>query len=311
MRTAFLFPGQGSQRPGMGRSFYEEWSTVESTLATLDDRADVELLELMLGGTADALRRTKNTQLSVYSIGVAVADAVVERYGVSPDYVAGHSLGHYTAAAHARLFDPTNGVKLVGQRGQAMGDAARAAGPSSMLAVLFAPPDTIDAVCAEIDGVTVAARNTEKQTVISGYRDAVSEARSAIADRARARFTELDVDAAFHSPVMNEAVEPVATALDTTDMQRASTPIISDVTGDGYEDPNTARSDLTDQVTATVNWTGVIRTMQTLEVDRYVEFPPARTLSKFVSRLDPDADVVTLESPDDAASAFSAEEVPS
>lgn len=302
--TAFVFPGQGSQEPGMGRAFVDAWPEARAAFDRLDAAADRDLWALCFGDDADRLRRTEHTQPAVYAVGVAVAAAVRERYGVAPALVAGHSLGHFTAAAHAGLFDPVDGLALVTRRGMAMATAGRADGPGRMVAVLFADPEAVAAACDAVDGASVAAYNTPRGTVVSGREDAVAAVEDQITDRGRARFTDLDVGAAFHSPVMASAVDGVAAALADAPMAAASTPIVSDVSGRAYTDPAVACEELAAQVRAPVDWTGTVATLVDRGIERFVEFPPAGTLTRFVSRIEPDTEAVALADPDDAAALF-------
>lgn len=297
MTTAFLFPGQGSQRPGMGEAFYEAWPEMRAAFDRIDDATDLDLAELCFGADADTLRRTEHTQPAVYAVGLSVAAALRRREGIEPEYVAGHSLGHYTAAGHAGLFDPADGARLVSARGRAMARAAERDGPGEMVAVLLADPETVTDCCREVEAVSVAAYNTPRQTVISGRADAVETARERIEDRGRARFSELDVGAAFHSPLMEPAVDDVARALEAADATEASKPIVSDVSGEAYTAPAVAREDLAVQVRSPVDWVAVAETLSDRGVDTFVELPPAGTLSRFVSRIDEEATVLSIEEP--------------
>ena len=303
MTTALLFPGQGSQRPGAGESFHDAWPETRRRFDRLDERYDGDLRALCFDAEEFRLRRTEHTQPAVYAVGVAVAGAIRERYGPAVDLVAGHSLGHFTAAAHAGLYDPADGLALVAARGRAMARAAREAGPGRMVAVLVADPETVTAACRAVEGASVAAYNADRQTVVSGFEAAVERVRERVEREERARFSELDVGAAFHSPVMAGAVDPVAAAVERTPTARARLPVVSDVTGERYTAPAVARRDLVDQVRSPVDWRAVTRTLEAAGVDRYVELPPAGTLAGFVERAT-DATVVTLDRPADAWEAF-------
>jgi len=301
--TAFVFPGQGSQEPGMGRAFVDAWPEAGAAFDRLD-AADRDLRALCFGDDADRLRRTEHTQPAVYAVGVAVAAAVRRRYGVAPALVAGHSLGHFTAAAHAGLFDPADGLDLVARRGAAMAAAGRADGPGRMVAVLFAEPETVAEACEAVEGASVAAYNSPRATVVSGREDAVAAVEDRLADRGRARFTDLDVGAAFHSPVMASAVADVAAALAAAPMAAASIPIVSDVSGRAYTDPAVAREELAAQVRAPVDWTAAVETLADRGIERFVEFPPAGTLTRFVPRIGADVEAVALADPADAEALF-------
>jgi len=300
--TAFLFPGQGSQTPGMGRPFYGEWPEVRAAFDRIEDRVACPVTDLCLHAGETRLRRPQYTQPAVFAVGLAVATAVSERYAVRPDLVAGHSLGHLTAAAHAGLFATDDGGRLVARRGAAMERVARIEGPGEMVAVLLAAPDAVREACAAVDGAAVAAYNTDRQTVVSGRTEAVAAVREALDDPVRVR--DLDVGAAFHSPVMEQAVDPVAAALRETPMDCAEVPVVSDVSAEAYERPETARPELIDQVLAPVDWVGVVETLRERGVDRVVEFPPAGSLSAFVSRTAPEIAVDSIETPADAAALF-------
>jgi [acyl-carrier-protein] S-malonyltransferase len=291
----------------MARSFRDAWPATRRALERLDAAGgDRDLLELCCSRAVDPdrLERTEHTQPAVYATGVAAAAGVRATIDgqYEPALVAGHSLGHVTAAAVAGLFDPEDGLALVEARGEAMARAAERDGPGRMVAVLLADPETVAAACEGIPGASVAGYNAPRQTVVSGHEAAVERAIGRVeAAAARARVVDLDVGAAFHSPVMARAVEPVRAALDATPMGPANVPVVSDVGGQVYGDPAVAREQLVAQVRSPVDWRGVVDALRSRGVDRYVEFPPAGALAGFVERLHPDASVVALEDPADAA----------
>ncbi|MFB6303092.1 MAG: ACP S-malonyltransferase [Haloferacaceae archaeon] len=299
MTTAYLFPGQGSQTPGMGRAFYEAWPATRARFDDLDAATDADLAGLCFEADAATLRATANAQPATFATAVAAYAGAVERVG-PPDYVAGHSLGHLTAAVAAGMLASTDGIDLVRRRGDLMARAARAGGPGTMVAVLLADPDAVADACAAHDGAAVAAYNAPRQTVVSGEQEAVAAVRAAIEERTRARFVDLDVGAAFHSPVMRSAEEPFADAVAGTPLREATTPVCSDVSGEVYTDPTVARRDLPAQLTSPVDWVGVVEALAARGVDRYVEVPPAGALVEFVERIDPGAETVALETPADA-----------
>lgn len=298
MSTAYVFPGQGSQVPGMGRAFYEEWETTRSRFDALDAAIDIELYDCCFDGDSDALRRTANTQPAVFAVGIATYAGVRERVG-PPDYVAGHSLGHVTAAAAADALSDEAGIELVRRRGEAMQAAAEAEGPGTMVSVLLADPETVVEVCEQYPDVSVAGFNGPRHTVVSGRNEAVARVRADLDDRTRARFVDLDVGAAFHSPVMEPATNPFADTLEATPLRPATVPICSDVTGEVYTDPAVARRDLAAQLTAPIDWMRVVERLADRGVTRYVAFPPTGTLSELIDRIAPDAETVRLEGPAD------------
>lgn len=292
--TAFVFPGQGSQTPGMVTDFYEAWPRVASTVDDFDDG----LTELLLEADAERLRDPAHTQQAVLATSVAVERAVRERAGIEPTVTAGHSLGHISAATVAGAIPFADAVSLVSERGRLMADAEETAGPGTMVAVSLAPADAVADAVAKFETVSVAGYNSPKQTVISGPSDAVADATAAIEDRFdRVRTTELDVGSAFHSTVMGPAVEPFETVLSETSLEAPSTPIVSDVTGERYRDAETLRSHLGRQLTSPIRWTDVVETLVAQGVDRVIEFPPAGTLTTLTERTTRDLDVVALDDP--------------
>jgi [acyl-carrier-protein] S-malonyltransferase len=300
MTTAFVFPGQGSQRPGMGAAFYEAWPETRDRLDALSNTLGEDLTALCFDADEATLRETRNTQPALFGLGLAVYEGLIARCDVTPDYVAGHSLGHFTALAAVDALDPAEGVTLVRRRGEILAEAAREAGPGTMLAVLLVPPETITAACESRDDVGVGLYNGPRQTVISGTREGVTAVREQLAAESRVRFRELDVAAAFHSPVMEPAVETVERELASVDLGRATIPVVSDATCQIYSAAEVARRDLSEQVTSAVNWHGVVERLSERGVSRYVAFPPAETLVGLIERIDPDAETIALEAPADA-----------
>lgn len=299
--TAFVFPGQGSQRPGMGTSFYDAWPETRERLDALSSSLGEDLADLCFDGDAASLRETRNTQPALFSVGLATLAGLRARTDGRPDYVAGHSLGHFTALAAAGALEPAAGVSLVRQRGRLLAEAGRQAGPGTMLAVLLADPEEVAATCADRDDVGVGLYNGPRQTVISGTREGVDAVRADLEATTCARFRELEVATAFHSPVMEPAREAVDEVMADVALAPADVPVVSDVSGRIYTDPDVARQDLAEQVTAPVDWHGVVETLRERDVDRYVVFPPAGALASLVERIAPDAEVLALAEPGDVA----------
>lgn len=296
VNTAYVFPGQGSQRPGMGRAFYGNWEATRERFDELDAAVDTDLQGLCFDRDSEALRRTANAQPAVFATGVATYAGVRERVG-SPDYVAGHSLGHITAAVAADALEAEAGIELVRRRGELLQEAVRANGPGTMVSVLCVDPETVVEVCKGDAAASVAGFNGPRNTVVSGEREAVTRIRAELDDRTRARFVELDVGGGFHSPVMEPATDPFADVLEATPFRPAATPICSDITGEVYTDPAVARRHLATQLTSPVDWVCAVERLADRGVERFVEFPPAGTLAELIGRIAPDAETVTLERP--------------
>ncbi|MFD1563785.1 ACP S-malonyltransferase [Haloarchaeobius amylolyticus] len=302
--TAFLFPGQGSQTVGMGRAFYDDWPETRAVFDRLDDALEIDLPGLCFDGTADVIQRPSNTQPLLLATGIAIYEGVTARFDVDPAAVAGHSLGHFTALAAADAMDPATTAALTYRRGKCMERAAAADGPGTMVAVLLADPDEVAEACSTRDDVGVALYNAPKQTVISGTAEGVADVQERLEERTSARFRELDVGAAFHSPVMESAVDCVETAMAEVTLREAELPVVSDVTGERYTDPAVARRDLTTQITSPVDWVRVVETLREQGIERFVAFPPAGVLAGLVERIAPEAECWALETPADAREVF-------
>lgn len=300
--TALVFPGQGSQQPGMGTAFHEAWPETRTLFTDLDDAlpAEVDLHDLCFEADAETLRATERTQPAVFAIGLATYRGLQERTDIEPVAVAGHSLGHLTALAASGVIDPVGGVQLVHNRGQIMAQVAHDKPEGVMCAVLLADPDTVADRCADHAAVSVAAFNAPRETVISGTAAAVDAVREDLDQVTRARFRELDTDTAFHSPLMEPARDAFGSVLKTADFTEGEIPVASDISQPVYTKPAVARTELTAQVTAPIDWVGTIRMLRDRGVTQYVELPPAGTLGRLIERIDADATIITLDEPGDA-----------
>lgn len=299
-KTAFLFPGQGSQTTGMGRRFYDSWPEFRAAFDRLNDTVTYDLETLVFEGPTSQLRETQYTQPAVLAVGSAAATAVEDRYGYRPDVVAGHSLGHFTALVSAEGLDGERAIELVSERGRLMQRAGEQNGPGSMVAAFFVDPGDVADVCERYPEVSVGVYNGPRQTVISGATEQVNQVRRTLEAEHRVRFQELDVGTAFHSPLMRSAVEPFEDVLETTEFHPPTVPVVSDVSAETYVQAPVAREELTRQLTSPVQWTGVVETLDDEDVTRYVEFPPSGTLTSIVRRMDVDGDVYELDAPNAA-----------
>lgn len=292
---AFIFPGQGSQSVDMFEPFYEEW---EEAREAFDRIADEELSSLLFEADADELRQTANAQQAVFATGFVVSRALYRRFDTEPDIVAGHSLGHITAATVAGVLDGQDALELVRKRGEVMERAEREAGPGTMYAILFADPEEVADIVSDQEGVAIGGYNSPKQTVISGSTDAVEQTVDALEDRiARARATELDVHSGFHSPVMEPAVDPFAAALSRCQFSDPRVPVVSDMDGTDYQRGTQARQQYAEQLVSPVRWTDVVETLEQRGVSQIVVLPPADEIASLTERNTESSEIVALDAP--------------
>ena len=300
---AFLFPGQGSQSVGMGAALADASAAAHDTFAEVDEALGQHLFKLMREGPDDDLKLTENAQPAIMAHALAVFRALTGEGGVKLDkaanFVAGHSLGEYSALAAAGSFDLATTAKLLKLRGQAM-QAAVPVGVGAMAALLGADLELaqkIAAAAAEGEVCTVANDNDPSQVVLSGHKGAIDRAIAIAKDMGAKRAIPLPVSAPFHCPLMQPAADAMADALGKTDIAAPAVPLYANVTAQAVADPSTIRNQLVEQVTGMVRWRESIANMWSAGVVEYVELG-GKVLGPMVKRIAPDAkvtSVVTIE----------------
>lgn len=293
---AFIFPGQGSQKPGMGRSWIDHpsWSLV----AIASEASGRDVAALLLDADADELRRTENAQLSTYVLSLVIHDAV-RALGVRTTVVAGHSLGEYSALTAVGALSLTDGVRLVAARARAMQSAADARS-GTMAAVLGADDDVVAEACARAAGdVWVANTNGPGQVVISGDADAIANA-SAIAKTMGARkVLLLSVGGAFHTPFMAPAADRLRAALDTTPFANAEVPVIANVDGLPHQHADQWADLLEAQLTAPVLWRQTMQRMVDDGITTFLELGPGSVLTGLAKRSASEGTAIAVTEPGD------------
>ena len=283
MKTACIFPGQGSQFPGMAKELY---TTHKDLMERANDLLGFRITDIMFDGSSDDLKATKVTQPAIYIHSVLLALDQAEK----PDMVAGHSLGEFSALAAAGAVSFEDGLKLVSIRAQAMQKCCEKQ-PGAMAAVLGLPDEVIEDICAGIDGVVPANYNSPGQVVISGEEAAVDKACEALKAAGARRALKLPVSGAFHSPLMEPAREELAKAIEATPFRKPACPIYQNVSAQPTEDPEVIKANLLKQLTSPVRWTASVQQMLKDGATRFVELGPGSVLQGLVRRIASEADI--------------------
>jgi [acyl-carrier-protein] S-malonyltransferase len=299
---AFIFPGQGAQKVGMGRALADAFPVCRETFAEADAALGEPLSRIIFDGPEDQLTLTRNTQPAILAVSSAAARLLASR-GLTPAFVAGHSLGEYSANVAAGTFAFADAVRLVQRRGQYMQDAVPA-GEGAMAAILGLDADTVAAACAEAaagDVVSPANINGAGQVVIAGSRDAVARAGARARALGARRVIPLAVSAPFHCALMKPAEVRLAPELRALRVDTPRVPIVANVDAEPKRDAAAAIEALVAQVSSPVRWEAVVRRLASEGVTTYVEVGPGTVLSGLVRKIHPQATVVNFGSPDDLA----------
>lgn len=301
---AFIFPGQGSQAVGMGKLLADASATAREVFQEVDDALGQKLFQLMSEGPEDQLTLTANAQPAIMANAIAVLRVLEKEGGIrladKADFVAGHSLGEYTALCAAGTFDLATTARLLRIRGDAM-QAAVPVGVGAMAAILGADREKAQAIAdaaAEGQVCTVANDNDPSQVVISGHREAVERALPIAKEMGAKRALLLPVSAPFHCPLMQPAADAMAEALAAVSLQAPLVPVYANVTAAPVADPDTIRALLVEQVTGMVRWRESVLAMFAAGVTDYVEFG-GKVLGGMVKRITPYAAPVSVVSMDD------------
>lgn len=293
---AFTFPGQGSQKPGMGAPWkdHESWGLV----AEASDLSGRDIGRLLLETGAEELTDTRNAQIATFLLSLVALDAVT-RAGVVPDRLAGHSLGEYTALVAAGVLSFDDGVRLVTERGEAMAEAGRKQ-VGTMAAVLGLDDDQVETACSRVDGdVWVANFNAPGQVVIAGSPEGIERAGAISKEMGAKRIMPVPVSGAFHTPFMADARDRLDAALATADLQDAATPVLANVDALPHTEAGDWGALMAAQLCSPVRWRQIIQNLADSRVTIFVELGPGKVLTGTVKRTVPDSRQLTVSAPDD------------
>lgn len=282
MKKAYVFPGQGSQFSGMGKDLYDSSPIARTLFEEADRILGFEISKIMFEGSAEELKQTKVTQPAVFIHSVAAALSLGEEF--QPTMVAGHSLGEFSALAASGALTFESALRLVYARALAMQKACEEV-PSTMAAVLALPDEKVEEICSTIEGVVAANYNCPGQVVISGTKEAVAEACTALKEAGAKRALPLAVSGGFHSPCMASAREELAAAISATEFHTPRCPIYQNVDAQPHTNPEEIKQNLIAQLTSPVRWTQSVRAMLADGAEEFIECGPGTVLQGLIAKI--------------------------
>jgi [acyl-carrier-protein] S-malonyltransferase len=298
-KTAFLYPGQGSQRVGMGADLLEARpEVIDRFFAAATDASGLDIRTLCLEGPIEELTRTEVAQPALFAISMAMTELAREA-GLQPDFVAGHSLGEYTAAVAAGCLSPADGIALVSERGQRMAEI-QSQRPGTMGAVIGLPAEQVSELCetARAAGsVAPANLNTPTQTVVSGEEAAVVKLLELAEAAGAERAIRLQVGAAFHSELMEPVQTALAEKMQGLDWKDPNPPLVSNASAKTVDSATGVREALVAQIASPVLWVDCVRTLIDAGVTSFLELGSGRVLSGLVRQVEPEAETFAADSP--------------
>ena len=288
---AYIFPGQGSQFPGMGKDLFDQYEIAKKLFNQANEILGFDLSKIIFEGAKEDLQQTSVTQPAIYVHSVVLSKVMGDSF--KPDAVAGHSLGEFSALTSAGAIDFESGLKLVSKRAEAMQKACDHE-PGTMAAVLGMEDDLVEKICADTEGIVVAANyNCPGQLVISGAVPAIEMACESLKKAGARRALILPVGGAFHSPLMEPARIELANAIDATSFKTPRCPVYQNVVAKAVNDPLEIQKNLIDQLTAPVKWTQSINEMLKAGATSFIEVGPGKVLQGLVKKISKEANAAS------------------
>lgn len=292
MKKAYVFPGQGSQFPGMAKALYEGNAKGKELLEKANDILGFRITDIMFEGTPDDLKATRVTQPAIFLHSVVLAKCYE---GFRPDMVAGHSLGEFSALAAAEAISFEDALRLVYIRATQMQLCCEKV-PGTMAAIVGLPDEKVEEICSSCEGIVIPANyNCGGQVVISGEKTAVEQACEKAKAEGAKRALPLAVSGAFHSPLMEPARIELGKAIEETRIVEPICPIYQNVSAQAVTDPQTIKKNLLAQLTSPVRWTQSVRNMLADGADYFLEIGPGTVLQGLVKRISAGTEGITIE----------------
>lgn len=295
-KIAFIFPGQGSQSVGMGKELYQEYPIAKALYDKADEVLGFSISSLCFDGPDEKLKLTANTQPAILTTSIALLKVLQEKIDIKPDFVAGHSLGEYSALVNAGAISFEDAVVSVNKRGMYMQEAVPV-GVGTMAAIIKTTEDVVQALCDQVsreDHIVVNANiNCPGQYVISGHTEAVKEV-MVLAKEKRAMGIPLAVSAPFHSPLMQKAADDLEAWLKGITFNDLDIPLINNAKAEILHSGSEARSSLVRQMQASVKWENSMRKLIAEGVSTFIEIGPGKVLSGMMKRIDRDVKVISV-----------------
>ena len=281
---AFVFPGQGAQFTGMGKDLFDNSKLAKDMFHQANDILKFNITDIMFGDDSEALKETRITQPAIFLHSVILAKLMGNQF--NPDFVAGHSLGEFSALVAARYINFEDGLMLVQKRANAMQKACED-NPSTMAAILGLENNIVEQVCEEINEVVVAANyNCPGQLVISGTYKGIDLACEKLTEAGARRALKLPVGGAFHSPLMESAKNDLQEAINQTIIHDGIAPIFQNISAEATSDKEIIKKNLIDQLTGPVKWTQIMQNMITSGLSQVVEVGPGKVLQGLFKKID-------------------------
>ena len=281
---AFVFPGQGAQFTGMGKDLFDNSTLAKDMFHQANDILKFNITDIMFGDDSEALKETRITQPAIFLHSVILAKLMGDQ--LNPDFVAGHSLGEFSALVAARYIDFEDGLMLVQKRANAMQKACEE-NPSTMAAILGLENNIVEQVCEEVDEVVVAANyNCPGQLVISGTYKGIDLACEKLTEAGARRALKLAVGGAFHSPLMESAKNDLQEAINQTIIHDGIAPIFQNISAEATSNKEIIKKNLIDQLTGPVKWTQIMQNMITSGLSQVVEVGPGKVLQGLFKKID-------------------------